>query len=182
MYSLWLIPEDKSFTKYSDVIEGFSKKFKTPYFEPHITLLGNIKSIDDEAMYGLSVLAAVTEKFTIQLRQLTFQNDYYRCFYLLVEQTPQLYNLYQEAQQIFENNTDKYTFMPHLSLIYHNMGANQKKKLIKKLGKSLNGKIKINRLRLVKTAGAVKDWQLVEEFPFWNKDEQVEENLAFFGY
>lgn len=182
MYSLWLIPEDTAFIKYSEVIEGFSKNLKAPYFEPHITLLGGIKNIDDKTMYELSVLAAVTDRFKVKLYQLAFQKAYFRCFYLLAKKNRKLCNLYQEALQIFKEEKDVNNYMPHLSLIYKNMEVSQKKKLIKKLGHSLYGNIQIQSIRLVQTQGKVEDWKLVEEFPLWRKGEKVGEDLAFLHY
>lgn len=50
IFSLWLIPKGNIFKKYSRIIRDLSKQYSSPYFEPHITLIGGILANEKEAI------------------------------------------------------------------------------------------------------------------------------------
>lgn len=155
-YSIWLVPGDENYKLLFDLIVSLSKKYPSPGFEPHITLIGGIDLPEGKAVVKTYKIASQLKQFSITLDQIGYQNFYFRSLYLQGKVS---------SQKVF-GVKDTSPYFPHLSLLYGNISEFEKLKIISGLAKKIRLplKIKIKELCLYKTQGKVQDWYSVARF------------------
>ena len=50
-YSIWLMPDGKCASSVSEIINDISKKYNTPIFKPHVTLIGDCEKEKCDKIY-----------------------------------------------------------------------------------------------------------------------------------
>ena len=50
-YSIWLMPDGKCASSVSKIINDISKKYNTPIFKPHVTLIGDCEKEKWDMLY-----------------------------------------------------------------------------------------------------------------------------------
>lgn len=161
-YSLWLMPSDMHI---KNLISQLSEKNASPFFEPHVTLLGEVAGGEDDILSKTLKLSSEINAFRIELGKVEYLAEYFRCLFSRAKETKELIRANQSARQIFNREKD-HRFMPHLSLMYGNFSATIKQKIISEIGKNINTIFEAKSINLFHTEGAPKDWHKVKEFPF----------------
>ncbi len=163
-YTLWLMPKGKIYEKYADLIKKLARENNAPVFQPHITLLGEFMQPQDECIKKTKQLVAGQKPFVINLKEIGFQDYFFRTLFIYAENSKQLLDLHNRAKEIFQmQNIPPY--MPHLSLLYGAFPQTVKNKIIQEIGKDQSAQFEIESVYLNK-GGEIKDWQIVKEFPF----------------
>lgn len=162
-HTLWLMPKGKVYEKFSNIINRLAKQYNTPVFEPHITLLGEFMHPADECIKKTKQLVAGQKPFVVNLKEIGFQNFFFRALFVYAEKSQPLINLHHKSKEIF--NMEIPPYMPHLSLLYGNFPQTIKDKIVKDIGQNQSDQFEVNSVFLVK-GGEIKDWQIIEEFPF----------------
>lgn len=162
-YTLWLM-QDEMRKKFAGLIKKLGAEYGGPIFEPHVTLLGGIELPQTEVIRRSEQLVHGQKSFPIILRQIDYEDYFFRTLFIKAEVTEQLQNLHNRAKEIFEIGGTS-TYMPHLSLLYGNYPVELKERIIKKIGQDQTFQFQINSVHLVK-GGEVKDWQIIRAFPF----------------
>jgi 2'-5' RNA ligase len=148
------------------LITGLSESYRTPPFEPHITLLGGLVSPEGELVAGTEELASSSEPIALELDGMGHMEDYYRCLFAKVKETEALVGLNRRAREMF-GRADDPPFVPHLSLMYSNMRSSKKRRIIPPVEEELRGmSFRAERLYLYLTEGEPPDWREVASFPF----------------
>lgn len=161
-YSLWFQPENNIYQEYDSIIRRLSEKYNTPYFEPHITLLGQIELSEEECLDKTKKLAFQLKPFTVNFSTIEFQNFYFRAMYVKTMLTPKLQRAYNHTCKIFNiKNPNKY--MPHLSLLYGKFPLLEKKAMLENISSFLPG-FKLQNISLIKSNGSPKDWEHIQTF------------------
>lgn len=75
-YSLWLIPPGKTYKKLDELIKTLSKNLDSPYFPPHVTLLGKISLPKKELILRTQELSNALFPFYISLENINHSEDY----------------------------------------------------------------------------------------------------------
>src|SRR5574337_1324526 len=83
-YSLWLVPGEPALSLLASAISRLSREYSTPRFKPHITLLGGIALQEANALAKLALLARTLEPFPIELGEIGFLDEYFRCLFVRV--------------------------------------------------------------------------------------------------
>lgn len=152
-YSLWLKPEGEIVSKLRALITKLADEYGGPKFEPHVTLLGDINLSKDRAFAKAFQVSTKFKPFTIELNDLGYTENYFRCVFVKAKKTEFLKDI----------------SMPHMSLVYGNLDEKLKKKIIKQLG-SLNFKLKIKSIFLTNSSSTnnpdPNNWKVLAEFPF----------------
>jgi 2'-5' RNA ligase len=165
-HALWLMPGGEERERLLALITGLSESYGTPLFEPHITLLGGLVSPEGELVPGTEELASSAEPFAVELDGIGHMEEYYRCLFAKVRETEELMGLNRMAREVFGRAGDP-PFMPHVSLLYSNMRASRKKRLIHRVEHELGGlRFRTERLYLYLTEGEPPDWREAASFPF----------------
>jgi hypothetical protein len=170
MYSIWLRPS-APFT-YRQIIQNWGESFGTPVFEPHITLFSGIDDISDELFYQLGVLAALNTSFELRPKEVLSRADYFRALYLSFETTPPLKNIYAELQTLFPHV--RYPFEPHLSLLYGEIEAAEKRRLLTPdLMRHLQTlSFSAQTISIMDISDEPEMWFSVEDFPLFQPDDE----------
>jgi len=162
-YSIWLIPEEEVYQKLAEIISQLSKKYSTPNFEPHVTLIGNLLGAGEEIISKTSKLASQLKPFKIKLKRAGYFDEYFRCLFIRAEKTNEIIEVNKIAREIFNLKSDS-EYMPHLSLMYGDISAKIKEGILVDLGREFDIFFEVKSIHLFSTAGEVKVWYKMKEF------------------
>lgn len=162
-YALWLIPEKQFYENLSAEIQKISIKYKTPSFEPHITLLGNIPEEKGIVEEKTKSIAATIPNLTLKSSGFGYSENYFKSLYLEIEETDDLLKANLSARQLFKSKGGE-GYQPHISLIYGAITKPEKEEIIGEMGELLQTPFKIERLSIYSTFGHVGDWFKVSDF------------------
>lgn len=160
------MPGGEDYDKLLALIRNLSSSYRTPPFEPHISLLGGLVSSEEELMLKAEELASSTQPFAVELDGIGHMDEYYMCLFAKVKENEALMELNRRAKEIF-GRVDESSFIPHVSLIYANMRASKRRKIISSIEDELRGmRFKADRLYLYVTEGEPPDWYEAANFSF----------------
>lgn len=163
-YSIWLIPRGAVYHKLDHLISLLSKSYRTPNFEPHVTLIGGVTGSENEILEKTAQLASLLRLFQIKLTQVNHFDEYFRCLFVRVEEVKPIVEANAKAREIF-GKKDDLEYLPHLSLVYGNLTPETKEEIIAKIGRKFDLRFEVKSFSLFSTQGEVKDWYIVKEFP-----------------
>lgn len=162
-YSLWLMPSGNEYEQLSARIRELSKAHDTPVFEPHVTLLGGLQEKESGIVARTKKLTEVLEPLTINLTQIEYRNEYFRCLFYSVEITTDVINGYTRTCDIFGVSEGK-NYMPHLSLMYGDISQKTKERIISGINAVTNIRFLVRHIDLFSTNGEVEKWYKVKRF------------------
>lgn len=159
-FSLWMLPPADVGDRFRSLIADLSRRTGTPAFEPHLTLAGGIDAATERAAAArVAPLAARLPPLPIRLTEVGTTGEYYRCLFIHAERTPLLQRAHHEACAVLAQEPGD--FMPHLSLIYGEIGAADKARIITDIGTRFDLAFTVERLALYSTAGPPPAWRRV---------------------
>jgi 2'-5' RNA ligase len=157
VFSLWLMPEGDRRVRLADTIHALARRYNTPEFEPHVTLLGSVERSYDAIGGCLRTLVRQIHPMSIRLESIESRDQYFRCLYLRVENSRELQDARLKACALFDRDEP---YQPHLSLMYGAIGADAKQALARDIGAGLSGtRFTVRRVSLYRTHGVVEDWR-----------------------
>ncbi len=162
-YALWLTPGEPMFSLLAGEISRLSQEYFTPRFDPHVTLLSGITVPEEEARAQSALLADSLKPFRIELGDIGYLNEYFRCLFVSVVSTDVIIEARQAAQKAF-GLRDKLPYTPHLSLVYGKLQIETKKRIAAGLGSLPGQTIEVRRLCLYRISGSPQEWKCVEKF------------------
>ena len=162
-YALWLMPEEPAFSLLAGEISRLSQECSTPRFDPHVTLLGGITVAEAEALASTVPLAESLKPFGLELGEIGYLEDYFRCLFVRVIPTDSLINANQTAREVFRLPNEP-PYMPHLSLVYGKLQMEKKKVIAARCGFLSGRALEIRHLTLFRVTGTPDEWKCVEKF------------------
>ena len=144
-------------------ILDLSREYAAPTFEPHVTLVGGIVGAAREVTAKMRELARRIPPFTIRLTVADYLDEYFRCLFVRVATTAPIMTANKAAREIFGLEQQP-AFMPHLSLLYGNLPASLKERIIASLGRQFALEFKVNSLHLYLTKSEPASWRRVASF------------------
>lgn len=164
-YSLWLMPEPNISKKIYEIIEDLAIKYGSTPFEPHVTLLGQISALKEDALKTTESLAASSTAMNIEFGKIGNSNAFFKSIFVRIKYTEMLQRFYKNATSEFKMKPNK--FMPHMSLVYFNVSKQVRLDAVRHVDstvfRDLNG-FYVDRLYVYSTEGAVSTWKKVGEF------------------
>jgi|SRR5581483_2642125 len=160
-YSLWLMPPAGARERLRALIERLSKKFRTPSFEPHVTLTGTSRPLD-EVRAPLERYARTLAPVPLAFTDIGYSAEYFRCLYLRAAKNAALLDAYRRACAALGTPEDD--FMPHLSLVYGKLAPAAKQGIIAELGRDWDAAFIAARVALYLPAGRPENWRCVADF------------------
>lgn len=161
IFSIWILPPLEKATPFKKIITSLSKKYNSPDFAPHITLLGAFPGKENFVVSNFEKLVSNLRTFDVGFDGLSFSTTYFQSVFLRVKPTASLLNANLEAKKIFNMPND--VFMPHMSLIYGNHSMEEREKISKDLEIPKNTSFHARKLVLVPTTDNPKDWKPISE-------------------
>ncbi len=159
-YHLFLLPEAEATENFSRIIQKLSGEFGSPLFTPHVTLLAEIPAGDEVMMREKTAQLAASGTFSLTVAEFGMQDAYYRALFAAIALTPELETLRSQAERLFEFVPET-PFMPHLSLLYGNYPAQQKREALATLERVGGMSFPVGSLALYRTEGTVSNWKEV---------------------
>lgn len=161
-YSIWLTPTGEVYRKLAEIISQLSKKYSTPNFEPHLTLIGDLIGSEEEIISKTLKLAEQLKPFEIKLKKADYFDEYFKCLFIRAGKTKEVIEANNIAREAF-NLEPNPEYMPHLSLMYGDLSPEIKEEILTDLGKEFDLSFEVKSIHLFSTTGEVKDWSKVKE-------------------
>lgn len=166
-YSLWLRPQGEIAFSLQQRIEKLSKKYDSPTFEPHVTLLGGLSAGETELTQLTETLARSLHPFDLILTQADVGNTFYQSVFARVKKTDEIMNARNTAKQLFSVEADeKKDHFPHLSLMYGDFPRDEKERVLNAMGREFHIRFSVSNLLLIETSGKPKDWKKIHSAEF----------------
>jgi hypothetical protein len=117
-HSLWLVPDRSGpvFVRLCSLIEALARRFNTPMFDPHVTLLGGLERPFDEVRAIGEAFAPGVEPYVIRLGNIVSNGIYFQRLIALASPTATVLGAHERAKAAFGAKAMPY--LPHLSLAY----------------------------------------------------------------
>ncbi len=163
-YTLWVIPSPEIKKILEDVILKLGDKYKGPYFEPHMTLLGNISCTKEEVIEKTKELCREIKSFEISLGEISFSTTYFQSVFVRVKSSASLMELNLKAKEVFKMENS--LFMPHMSLLYGNQQMELREKAVSEVKLPSNLSFKVDKLVVTPCTDDPKDWAHLIEVSF----------------
>ena len=156
LYTLWMIPPPEIKKVLEDVIRELGDKYKGPYFEPHMTLLGNIPCSKEDAVEKTKILCKDTKPFEISLGEISFSTTYFQSVFVRIKCSASLMESNLKAKEVFKLEND--LFMPHMSLICGDHQMKLRENIASEVKLPANLSFKVKKLVVTPCTNDPKDW------------------------
>src|SRR3989338_2213040 len=164
-YTLWVVPTPQIKSILEKIILDLSEKYQGPKFEPHMTLLGDIETSEEEILKKTKELASIVKPFTCVLGEISFSTTYFQNVFVRVKSSANLMEANLAAKQIF--NVGNNLFMPHISLLYGEHDISTREKIASKIQLPSDMSFQAEKISVVTSFSKnPRDWQHVVEFSF----------------
>ncbi len=161
-YHLWLTPNGDTLNCLANLINTLSDQYRGPRFDPHITLLGEIEGEESLLSEQVRILATKLRPFSIDLQRPAYEDEYFRCVYFTVKESPEIGEAHEEAKLVF-GKTPVSPLRPHVSLLYGLFPERVKREVIASLPVVFPKTFLANELKLIRSESPnPRDWHLVE--------------------
>ncbi|KAK8970552.1 Cyclic phosphodiesterase [Platanthera guangdongensis] len=167
-FSVWAIPPPDVNRRFKSLMFSLRSEFGGPAFDPHITVVGDLRLHRNDAIAFLHSSAASINPFTARISAVSHGAVFYQCVYLLLDPSPQVKEISSHCCSHFGYKSST-PYMPHLSLIYGDLGEEEKERASKRaeeIDAGINGlTFEISSLALYRTDTRDKtteSWELVE--------------------
>lgn len=163
-YSLWLIPDGVIVKELNEHIAALSRKYDSPIFQAHITLLGSISVSESQIIEKTALLATKLCSMQLTLGPVENLPDYFKCVFVTIDKLSALTLARYQALAIF-NRTSEEIYVPHLSLIYSSMSEKEKKEISLALREHyVSCTVQTNNIAVFVTSGDPQYWHEVARF------------------
>jgi 2'-5' RNA ligase len=162
-YSLWLIPTGEVRQRLTATILDLSRKYAAPAFEPHVTLAEGVVGSVREVAAKMRDVARQIPPFTVRLTTVDGLEEYFRCLFVRVAKTYPLMTAHKAAREVFRLEQQS-AFMPRLSLLYGNLPASVKQRIVASLGRQFELEFNARSIHMYLIKGAPQAWRPVACF------------------
>ena len=163
MISIWLTPAKEDSAYLQEIVNELASEYQAPVFSPHCTLYS---PTDLEAHELDKILEKAGEKFGslyVTMDKLDHTTNIWKTVFIELEKSLELSNLQHSLVSLIPD-PKPYEFLPHISLIYKKMTAEQQEQIIRSL--AVRNSYKIDRITAMKTVPDVKHWEKIAEVRF----------------
>lgn len=159
-YSIWALPEQSTEEELRAIILLLSQLYSGPHFEPHMTLLGDIKAEPNRLVDIVDELAENIDELKLNLGEISFSTTFFQSVFVRVLVTAQLMEQNLRAKRLLrlENNL----FMPHVSLLYGDHDMQTREQAVSQVvlpNKTYNA----TRLALVPSTTNPAEWDILHQ-------------------
>ena len=165
-YSIWFIPDrdTDAYRELSNMISEYAEMYDdAPEFKPHITVLGGIDRDVSILKRNVQDLAEECNPVETILTRPHCSTTKHQCVFILVEPTVSILSAHETMRDVCK--LDQRMYVPHLSLIYSEMGIAERLQITNSIDiSSLHNIIYADEIALVDTEAGVPDWEIVERY------------------
>lgn len=151
-HSIWLRPARDDLRFLESIVTELASRFASPIFEPHATLVPDMRRSADELLPLVLSLAVGRKPLDVAIEDVTGTDAYFRFFYAALQKTPALMALKQDSLGI-SGERDISAFLPHVSLAYGVTDKASRETEMARLAGSLAGRrIRFDRMVIVSSS------------------------------
>ena len=168
--SLWIVPPDPLLDALREAVARFAGLTGTPPFEPHVTLLGDLRGSPRGAHPLARELAEAVAPFVVRFEGLAAGDSFFRSVYLRVAPSEELFAARRAAERLFAGQFGagkrEEAFEPHLSLAYGADDRTREALLAEARRLNLDSRsFPANRITLAHSSSEIpiEQWSRVEE-------------------
>ncbi len=161
--SLWLMPPAAVRVELTAVIRDLGARYRTPAFEPHITLAGDIPPRGDMVAKA-DALARRLTAFSVEPSAAAWGTSYFHAVFLPLVHDASLHEAHGLASDMFGVSRHG-TYAPHLSLVYGNLDRATKSEIVAELSSMQWPSFVAVELRLQETNGRPEVWTPIITIP-----------------
>jgi 2'-5' RNA ligase len=162
-FSLWVMPSGSLYQALSECIESLSLTYRGPVFEPHVTVIGNVRGTESNVVAKTGELAEILEPYSLVLESPDYFDEFFKCIFLRVVKTHEVIQANSSARKVF-NHQDISPYQPHLSLFYGKLPVDTKKEIVDNLKSICHGSFVASSIQLFSIEDDLKSWYLVHQF------------------
>ncbi|PKU80667.1 cyclic phosphodiesterase isoform X1 [Dendrobium catenatum] len=175
-YSVWALPPSDIKDRLKSLMSSLRSEFGGPAFDPHITVVGDLRLRRDEAIARFHSAIATLKPYTARIAGVAYGTFFYQCVYLLIHPSPEVVETSSHCcgHLGYKRSTP---YMPHVSLIYGDLSDEEKERARKRaeeIDESVCGlTFEVSSLALCKTDTLDKtteSWEMVELCDLTKKD------------
>jgi 2'-5' RNA ligase len=164
-YYIWLMPVAEIYALLAATIAELGRKHAASIFGPHVTLLGDLPGSEEEIAVHTSHLARQLKPYDIHLTTPAYEDQYFRCLFLNVQETPVVMEANARGKMTF-NQPDEPPYKPHLSLLYGSYPVPLKTQIIATLPSFQGVHFSVTTLHVIRVESTdPKDWHKICAFP-----------------
>jgi hypothetical protein len=156
-YSVWLLLEPALAKSMTQVIHSLAQTFDSPVFQPHVTLLGNLPTANEDALNELTSLAP----FMVNSKAAKSGDAFFNALHLPVIKNKEMLAARRLAKKAFGVSTNE-KFEPHLALLYANLPEDQKLAAIKEILPIAPTQLTFTQISLVSTIGRTEEFKTLK--------------------
>ena len=163
MISIWLTSAKEDSAYLQEIVNELASEYQAPVFSPHCTLYS---PTDLEAHELDKILEKAGENFGslyVTMDKLDHTTNIWKTVFIELEKSLELSNLQHSLVSLIPD-PKPYEFLPHISLIYKKMTAEQQEQIIRNL--AVRNSYKIDRITAMKTGPDVEHWEKIAEVRF----------------
>ena len=161
-YWVWGLFPSKETNFLNEIKAKVQSKFKSPFFETHITLTGPYFNIDKSFLNKLKTFGENNSVILLNVNGYDFKQEMFKSFYISIQNSKNLKELRKNICELnkfdLENN-----YAPHISLSYGNHEITKKIILISKLPE-LKNPIKMSKIALAEVDEDIKLWKILKSY------------------
>ena len=162
-YALWLAPAEPMFSLLAGQIARLARECSTSQFDPHVTLLGGITLSEEEALARSAALALGLRRFRVELGDMGYSDEYFRCLFVNVLPRESILNARQAVCEAFGIRNDG-PYTPHISLVYGKLPLETRERIASGLEPLPGRQFDVSSLALWQVRGSPQEWKLIKEF------------------
>lgn len=168
-YSIWLVPDEdtEEYETLDDIITEYSNEYTdAPDFKPHVTVAGGIEKEQNVVEEATQNIADNHDGLELSFIDASCSTTNHQCVFLLVDPSVELLELHAEALDLLDEDLGMY--VPHLSLIYSDMGFEDRVHEVSSIDpESVPNRIQIDTVEVFDTTGPVSNWERTQKYPFY---------------
>ncbi|MFT7538709.1 MAG: 2'-5' RNA ligase [Lysobacterales bacterium] len=162
-YYFWLSPQTSDLEPLQDIITTLSKKYSTPIFEPHATLVSGLSGDEQKLLQKISSFSKKQKKLKLLFEDIEYTHGFFTALYIKTSLPEKLTLMHKQAMRDL-NPKHQIQYIPHLSLLYGNISSDEKENIISAFPLT-SQEITIDSLKLVKGNADVTQWKIIDEWP-----------------
>ena len=163
MISIWLTPAKEDSAYLQEIVNELASEYQAPVFSPHCTLYSPIDLEVNELDKILEKAGEKLGSLYVTMDKLDHTTNIWKTVFIELEKSLELSNLQHSLVSLIPD-PKPYEFLPHISLIYKKMTAEQQEEIIINL--AVRNSYKMDRIIAMKTGPDVKHWEKIAEVRF----------------
>jgi len=163
VFAVWYLFDKDDENYLCEIIGNLAKKYNSSSFIPHITAYGlldiDLKILDKEIFKTIQGV----NSFSVDVTTINFSNNFWKSFFIEILPNKHFTKINNSLTKKL-SQFSKYSFSPHISLLYKHLEQSQKQFLTKSIDIKKN--FRITGMGIQEFSQNIDKWKLVKSYYF----------------